>query len=79
MMSASSLIGSVGVTILLLAFVLNLLKKLHSDSASYLLMNIVGAGLAGVSSYMISFWPFVVLECVWVLASLFPLIKKFTS
>ena len=75
-MSVSSLIGSVGVTILLLAFVLNLTQKLKADSSAYLLMNILGAFLAGVSSYMISFWPFVVLEGVWVIASLFPLIKK---
>lgn len=78
-MSASSLIGSVGVTILLLAFVLNLLQKLKADSALYLLMNVAGALLAGISSFMISFWPFVVLEGVWVLASLIPLFKKSTS
>lgn len=78
-MSASSLIGSVGVTILLLAFVLNLLQKLKADSTSYLVMNVVGAGLAGVSSFMISFWPFVVLESVWVIASLIPLFKKISA
>lgn len=75
-MSASSLIGSIGVTILLLAFVLNLLQKIKPDSTSYLVMNVVGAGLACVSSIMISFWPFVVLEGVWAIASLVPLFKK---
>jgi hypothetical protein len=75
-MSASSLIGSVGVTILLLAFVLNLLQKLKADSSAYLLMNVAGAGLACASSIMISFWPFVVLEGVWAIASLVPLCKK---
>jgi hypothetical protein len=75
-MDLSSWIGSAGVTLLLLAFVLNLLNKLRSDSVAYLLLNIAGAGLAGVSSFLISFWPFVILEGVWVLASLVPLIKK---
>jgi hypothetical protein len=75
-MDLSSWIGSAGVTLLLLAFVLNLINKLPSDSVFYLLLNVVGAGLAGVSSFMISFWPFVILECVWVVASLIPLIKK---
>ena len=75
-MSASSLIGSIGVTILLLAFVLNLFQKLKADSPAYLLMNVAGAGLACVSSVMISFWPFVVLEGVWAIASLVPLCKK---
>jgi hypothetical protein len=78
-MDLSSWIGSAGVTLLLLAFVLNLINKLKSDSVFYLVLNIVGAGLACVSSFMISFWPFVVLECVWAFASLIPLIKKVTS
>jgi len=71
-MSLSSWIGSAGVTILLFAFVLNLLKKLSPHSSAYLLMNIIGALLAGISSYMIEFWP------VWVIASLIPLLKKTT-
>jgi len=78
-MSASSFIGSIGVTILLAAFVLNLLQKLKADSSAYLIMNIAGAGLACVSSVMISFWPFVVLEGVWALASIVPLVKKATA
>lgn len=78
-MELSSWIGSTGVTLLLLAFVLNLLNKLKADSVAYLLLNIIGAGLAGISSFMIQFWPFVILECVWVFASLIPLIKKLRS
>jgi multisubunit Na+/H+ antiporter MnhB subunit len=75
-MDLSSWIGSTGVTLLLLVFLLNLFNKLRSDSAAYLLLNVAGAGLACVSSLLISFWPFVVLEGVWALASLFLLIKK---
>lgn len=78
-MDLSSWIGSAGVTLLLIAFVLQLSKKLEANSVAYLLMNIIGAGLAGISSYMIQFWPFVILESVWVLASLFPLIKKLSA
>ena len=40
---------------------------------------IVGAGLAGVSSYMIEFWPFVVLESVWAIATLIALLKPNTN
>jgi hypothetical protein len=75
-MSLSSWIGSVGVTVLLFAFILNLLKKISANSSAYLLMNIIGALLAGISSYMIDFWPFVILESVWVITSLIPLLKK---
>ena len=62
-------IGTVGVALLLLAFLLNLAKKLRADTHSYLLMNLAGATLAGLSSYLIRFWPFVVLEGVWALVA----------
>ncbi len=75
-MSLSDWIGTIGVTLLLIAFALNITKKINPDTTTYLLLNIFGAGLAGVSSYMIQFWPFVVLESVWVIASLIPLFKK---
>ncbi len=78
-MDTGSLVGTTGVTLLLLGFVLNLLKKIRSDSVVYLLLNFTGAALAGISSYMIKFWPFVVLEAVWVLASLLPLLKKLNT
>jgi len=78
-MDLSSWVGSAGVTLLLIAFVLQLSKKIEANSFLYLGLNIVGAGLAGISSYMISFWPFVILEFVWLLASLIPFIKKVIS
>lgn len=78
-MSLSDWIATLGVTLLLIAFALNIAKKMSAESRSYLLLNILGAGLAGVSSYMISFWPFVILESVWVIASLVPFLKSFAQ
>ena len=75
-MNFSNWIGTIGVTILLIAFALNILKKITPESKVYLSLNIIGAALAGISSYMINFWPFVILESVWVLASLMALIKS---
>ena len=74
-MALSDWIGTIGVSLLLIAFALNIGGKLSATSKTYLLLNIAGAGLAGVSSYMINFWPFVVLESVWVIATVFALIK----
>ena len=37
--------------------------------SSYLFMNLVGSILAGISSYMIGFIPFVVLEGAWALVA----------
>jgi len=74
-MSASDLIGTLGVLLLLIAFAMNIAKKWSSTSTPYLLLNVIGAALTCASSYMIQFWPFVVLEGVWTLSSLVVLIK----
>jgi hypothetical protein len=63
-------IGSLGVALLLVAFLLNLVKKMRSDGPAYLVLNAVGAGLACYSSYLIQFMPFVVLEGTWAIVAL---------
>ena len=75
-MSTSDILATAGVSILLIAFLLQILKVISVESNSYSLMNLVGAALAGISAWMISFMPFVVLESVWVVVSLFNLIKN---
>lgn len=70
-------IGFCGVTVLLLAFLLNLLKKISSNSLAYILMNIVGAGMACVASWLIHYIPFVILEGVWTLVSIIALANYF--
>jgi hypothetical protein len=74
-MSFSEVMGSLGVTILLLAFVLNMLKIIKTESLSYLLLNFIGAGIACFASYLIPYFPFVILEGVWAVVSLISLIK----
>jgi len=74
-MKTSDIIASTGVIILLIAFLLNLYKKLPSSSRWYSGMNFIGAGLCGFSSYMISFYPFVILESIWAAFALFSFIK----
>jgi uncharacterized membrane protein len=61
----ATIIGSAGVTLLLLAFFLNLFRYLRADGIPYLLLNLVGAALACLSSYLIDFMPFVLLEGTW--------------
>jgi len=61
----ATLIGSIGVALLLLAFALNIFKLLRSDGQIYMSLNLVGAALACYSSYLIAFMPFVVLEGAW--------------
>ena len=67
--------GSLGVAILLLAFVLNMLKIIKTESLSYLLLNFIGAAIACFASWLISYFPFVILEGVWAVVSLVSLVK----
>lgn len=74
-MKASDTIASIGVIILLIAFLLNLYGKTPATSRIYSAMNLIGAGLCCLSSYLIKFYPFVILEGVWAAFALSALIK----
>ena len=74
-MKLSDIIASVGVIILLIAFLLNLYKKLSSESKTYSLLNLIGAGICCFASWMVSFYPFVILEGVWAFVALVSLFK----
>ena len=74
-MKLSDIIASIGVIILLIAFVLNLSGKLSSKNKLYMLLNLIGAGACCYASYMVSFYPFVVLEGVWGTVALVSLLR----
>lgn len=74
-MKESDILASVGVIVLLVAFLLNLYKKLPAQSKTYSAMNFIGAGICAYSSWMIRFYPFIVLESVWALFALVSLFK----
>jgi hypothetical protein len=72
-MKASDILASVGVVILLIAFGLNLYKKLPAENKIYGALNFIGAGICCFASYLIGFYPFIVLEGVWALVALLSL------
>ena len=72
----ATLIGSAGVALLLLAFLLSLLKVLRLEGYPYATLNLVGAALACYSSWLISFMPFVVLEGVWAIVAAGAVVRK---
>jgi hypothetical protein len=68
-------VGSVGVTILLLAFFLNLVGRMSRDGRTYAALNAVGGALACASAWMIGFLPFVVLEGTWAVFGFVALVR----
>ncbi len=75
-MNFSTIVGTLGVSLLLLAFTLNLFKIVSQDSWVYAILNISGAGLSCYASILIQYRPFIVLEAAWCLIALFSFIKK---
>ncbi|MDP4150209.1 MAG: hypothetical protein Q8927_13825 [Bacteroidota bacterium] len=75
-MSLSSLIGSLGVSLLLIAFFLNQFRYISQEGITYILLNIAGAGLSCAASLMIHFLPFVFLEAIWCLVAIAAFVKK---
>jgi len=76
-LSVNDYIGFAGVFILLVAYLLNLAGKLSKDGLLYILLNLFGAGMACLASYLIHYIPFVILEGTWTVVSLGALINYF--
>ena len=67
-------IGSFGVFLILLAYFLNITGKLSSKQLVFILLNLIGAILACLASILLNYWPFIILEGVWALVSIYALI-----
>ena len=54
-MTLTDLIGTIGVTVLLVAYFLNLVHKIKSNSLAYMLLNFVGAAIACLASVLLKY------------------------
>lgn len=78
-MSYDETIGVNGVGLILVAYFCNIFSLIPKDGKLFFAMNIIGAGLACYASYLIAYWPFVILEGTWCLVSIVGLIKRVTT
>ena len=75
-MNFNDCIGTVGVGLILIAYFCSTFKFISPDSKLFFILNVIGAALACYASYLIRYWPFVILEGTWTLVSLIGLLKK---
>ena len=68
-MTITDYTGAIGVTLLLVAFFLNLVGRINKEGFVYLFLNVIGAGLACTASVLLRYWPFIILEGCWTLVS----------
>jgi hypothetical protein len=68
-------IGTLGVFQILLAYFLNVIGKISNTNLTFILLNLIGATMACLASILLNYWPFIILEGVWALVSLYALLK----
>jgi len=74
-MNLTDWLGTIGVLQILLAYFLNVIGKVSSKSLAFILLNLIGASMACFASVLLKYWPFIVLEGVWALVSLYSFIN----
>jgi multisubunit Na+/H+ antiporter MnhG subunit len=74
-MNMTDIIGTIGVGLILVAYFLHIFNLLSKSNKLFFLLNIAGAGLACYASWMIDYWPFIILEGTWFLVSLIGFIR----
>jgi hypothetical protein len=74
-MNYNDIIGAPGVGLILMAFFLNTARLIENNGKLYYVMNVIGATLACYASFLLNYWPFVILEGTWMLVSIYGLMK----
>ena len=70
-MEISFYIGLIGMVLILAGFTLELLKKLSKDHIIYCLLNAFGSLAMSYYAYILNSIPFLILNVVWVLVSIY--------
>ncbi len=71
------ILGTIGVAVIIVTYVLLQIEKVRSDSLFYSLLNAAGASLIIISLYFNFNFPAFIVEFFWLLISLFGIGKHF--
>ena len=74
-MTINDWIGTIGVGLILIAYFCSTLKLMSPQRPLYFILNSAGAAMACFASFLIAYWPFVVLEGTWTIVSLIGLVR----
>lgn len=78
-MNYNDIIGTIGVGLILIAYFSNTFSVITKDGKLFFVLNIIGAAMACYASWLINYWPFVILEATWTIVSVAGLIKSFAK
>jgi len=74
-MTYNDLIGTIGVVLILIAYFLNTERLIPVNGKFFYVLNTIGAALACYASFLLDYWPFVILEGAWTLISIYGLMR----
>jgi hypothetical protein len=74
-MTYNDWMGTIGVGLVLLAFFFNTIKMIPENGKFFFVLNVVGGALSCYAAVLIDFMPFVVLEAIWTLVSIYGFMK----
>lgn len=74
-MNYNDWIGTIGVGLVLLAYFLNTIKLIPENGKLFFVLNVIGGALSCYAAVLINFMPFVVLEAIWTIVSIYGLVK----
>jgi hypothetical protein len=75
-MSYNDWIGTIGVGLILIAYFLNTVKWISGNGKFFFILNTIGGAVSCYAAVLIDFFPFVVLEGIWTIVSVWGLIRK---
>ena len=68
--------GAIGGAIILIAYLLELFRHIDPYNKTFLAANIIGSALLTYYAYLLNSMPFMILNGVWALGSIYELIKN---
>ncbi|WP_395045734.1 hypothetical protein [Flavobacterium sp.] len=75
-MNYNDIIGTIGVSMVLVAYFLNIFGLIPKEGILFFILNILGASIACYASILINYKPFVILEGTWAMVSFLGLMKN---
>ena len=78
-MTYNDWMGTIGVGLVLLAYFLNTMKWITGNGKFFFVLNTLGGALSCYAALLIDFIPFVVLEAIWTVVSVYGLMKVFKA
>lgn len=74
-MTYNDIIGTIGIALILFAYFLNTMRYIPVNGKFFYVLNSIGGALSCYAALLITFWPFVILEAVWTLVSIYGLMR----